>query len=189
MFKKIKSSAFTVAETMIVLVILGTLFTVIIPSTLNHHRENINRVKIKKSMAFYEVVFKKLVVDNAIMTDSGFNRKFQNGDNCAKIKKQFKIIETDTGNSCIFRSAEDVWWNINDFKKPIVAVKLEDLIGKTANSYQFSGHIDNGVLRINDVGYLSNKKTDSKLTAAEKAKYSAEETTVQKAYNYINKKK
>lgn len=197
MFKKIKSSAFTVAETMIVLVILGTLFTVIIPSTLNHHRENINRVKIKKSMAFYEVVFKKLVVDNAIMTDSGFDRKFSTSDNCEKIKKQFKIIETYSGGgiafgenkNCIFRSAEDVWWNINDFKKPIVAVKLEDLIGKTANSYQFSGHIDNGVLRINDVGYLSNKKTDSKLTAAEKAKYSAEETTVQKAYNYINKKK
>ena len=178
MFKKIKSRAFTVAETMIVLVILGTLFTVIIPTTLNHHRENINRVKIKKSMAFYEVVFKKLVVDNAIMTDSGFNRKFQNGDNCAKIKKQFKIIETDTGNSCIFRSAEDVWWNITDFKSPLVAIKKENLTNGNADCYQFSGHIINGVLRINDVGYLSSKPD-----------FNIEKTAVQKTYNYINKKR
>ena len=108
MFNYIKNRAFTVAETMIVLIILGTLFTVIIPVTLNKHRENINRVKIKKSMAYYEVVFKKLVVDNAIMSDSSFLRKVQT-ENCDKIKKQFKIIETD--GDCIFRSAEDVWWN------------------------------------------------------------------------------
>ena len=179
MFKKIKNKAFTVAETMIVLVIMGTLFTIIIPSTLNHHRENINRVKIKKSMAFYEVVFKKLVVDNAIMTDSGFSKKLQpSSDKCGKIKKQFKIIETDTGNSCIFRSAEDVWWNITDFKSPLVAIKKENLSSDNDNRYQFSGHIINGVLRINDMGYLSSKPA-----------FSSEKNAVQKTYNYINKKK
>ena len=174
MFNYIKSKAFTVAETMVVLIILGTLFTVIIPVTINHHRENINRVKIKKAMAYYEVVFKKLVVDNAIMTDSGFKKKFHNcGDacsNCAKIKKQFKVIETDNSNKCIFSSAEGIWWDVSDFTKPKISIKKDNIRNDTKN-YTMSGHIVNGVLRINDMGYLKRK----------------EKTAVQKTYNCINK--
>ena len=177
MFNYIKNRAFTVAETMIVLIILGTLFTVIIPVTLNKHRENINRIKIKKSMAYYEVVFKKLVVDNHIMTDKGFKKKIhhisQEGDplECGEIRKQFKIIEEAGGNRCIFRSAEDVWWDVSDFTAPKISIKKEN-ISDASKNYTMSGHIDNGVLRINDMGYITN--------ATEKA-------AVQKIYNCINK--
>ena len=176
MLKNIKYYAFTIAETMIVLIIMGTLFTLIIPSTMSKHRESINRVKIKKSMAYYEVVFKKLVVDNAIMTDSSFKKKVQTS-NCDKIKKQFKIIETD--GDCVFRAAEDVWWNVTDFTEPFVVIKKDNLNKNKANAtdnnvcFRFSGHIVNGVLRINDMGYLPNGE---------------EKTAVQKVYNYINNK-
>ena len=175
MLGKIKQNAFTVAETMIVLIILGTLFTLIIPSTINKHRENINRVKIKKAMAYYEVVFKKLVVDNHIMTDTGFDRKLQT-NNCDKIKKQFKIIETDSANPCIFRSAEDIWWNVTDFKAPLVSVKKANIDANNepgiCKLFRFSGHIVNGVLRINDMGYI----TDAD-----------EKRALEKTYGYINK--
>ena len=108
------------------------------------------------------------------MTDKGFKNKIQTPINnqltCGKIKGQFKIIETDPSNGCIFRSAEDVWWDVSDFTKPKVSIKKENITDNTKN-YTLSGHIDNGVLRINDMGYLSG----------------AEKTAVQRTYNCINK--
>ena len=179
MIKKIKNLicthtadkyAFTLAETMIVLIILGTIAITVIPSVINHHRESINRVKIKKAMAFYESAFKKIVVDNAIMTDSGFDKRIQPASNkCGKIKSLFKIVETKS--ECVFRSSEDVWWDVSDFKAPIVGLTEEDLSNASKKLY-FSGHINNGVLRINDIGYLSGD----------------EKANVQKTYNYINRR-
>ena len=185
MIENMKQKAFTMAETVTVIALIGVLATILIPSTVNHHVDNIDRVKIKKAVTYYEALFKKLAVDNHFMTDEAIKNRFGVVDNCAELRKHFTIIETydgaafngeDENPNCVFRTNDDVWWDVNDITRPKIAVKKANIAHKNESNncklYQLSGHIVNGVLRINDLGYLPN---------------GSERAAVEKAYGYMNK--
>ena len=170
MSKKIKRNGFTMTEIGVTLTVLAILFTIVIPPMVSYHRESINRVKIKKSMAYYENFFKNIAVKNNCMTDAAMKK----AATCDKIHKQFKYIETDV--DCVFKSAESVWWNVDDILNPKVSIRKDHLNNCDSNKdcFYFSGHIDRGVLRLNDTGYITNK---------------TEKKRLEKTYNYVNKSK
>ena len=170
MTKKIKRNGFTMTEIGVTITVLGILFTIIIPPMVSHHRESINRVKIKKSMAYYENFFKNIAVKNNCMTD----KAMKEAATPDRIHKQFKYINIDKDNQNIFRSAENIWWDTTDILHPKVAIRKEDLAACDKDCYYFSGHIERGVLKLNDMGYITNE---------------AEKKRLEKTYNYVNKSK
>ena len=157
-----KKIAFTLAETLIVLVILGVVAAITIPTLVKRHQETSNKAKIKKAMTAYEAALSKIVVENNIKSDNGIDNFA--GANCANSRVYFKQTR-DGDDNCTFMTADGLWWNISDLKNPVISVdtktgidptKLADLknTAKDASDnkvYAMSGWFDNnGILRIND---------------------------------------
>ena len=145
-----RKNAFSMAEAIMVLVLIGTVVGITIPTFLHNHRESEIRTKIKKSAALYESVFKRLAVDNNCLSDSCMNRI-----TCENRRRVFAVIEIEEDdNSCIFRTSDNVWWNMTDITNPVVATQRNKLgnLDDADAAYMFSGHVESGVLRINDSG-------------------------------------
>ena len=150
---------FTLAETIITLTVLGVVAAITVPALVRNHIENSNRVKLKKSMSVYDYAFNKMVVENGIKGDDGITA-FAPLNNCSNTSEYFKIAETlsdDNGTNCRFKSMDGVFWDISDIRKPIVALREQDLNSATANSrtnraFYFYGWFDNnGTVRVDDL--------------------------------------
>ena len=175
---KNNKKALTMAEVLIVLSLLGVVAVITIPSAIIEHRKNVARVRVKRAMAYYEATFKKIVVDNNLMTDSKVDSVI---DTCVKKQKYFKVVEimdNPEPNDCVFRTAENFWWNVQDIKNPYVSMSQNGL-NEESKRFQFSGHVKNGVIYINDLQY------EKKLKDANKANKYDE---IEKMYNFINQK-
>ena len=127
--KKIK--AFTLAELLSVLIILGVVAMITIPSTVNRVNKRANRTKLQKAMAAYDSVINKIVVEHNIRSLALLNQ-FDNAETrCSNIKNYFKVVEERSGNHpCEFKTADGVWWNVGEgvnLSKIIVAFKDTDL--------------------------------------------------------------
>ena len=163
-----KKTAFTIAELTTVLVIMGTVLVITIPSFWLNHKKSEAKSKIRKSMAYYEAAFKKLAVDNNCMTDSCMKDTVKKQMTCDKIKRQFIVIEEEPYDNeekqtpCIFKTVENVWWNMTEITNPHVAMKKSDLDNCEGDNicYMFFGHINKGIIRINDVGDRSLSDND-----------------------------
>ena len=59
-----KKQGFTLAEVMIVLVVLGIVAILTVPSVVKKYFEAQERTKIKKSMAAYDTAINKMVIEN-----------------------------------------------------------------------------------------------------------------------------
>ena len=64
-----KKAAFTLAETLIVLVILGVVAAITIPALVRNQMEAQNRTRIKKAMTVYDMLINKIVVENNLKDD------------------------------------------------------------------------------------------------------------------------
>ena len=180
---KLRSYGFTLAETLIVLVILGTIAAITIPALVRNHIENANRTKLKKCMTVYDVVLSKYTIENNIKSQEDLNNLA--GENCANTRPYFKSVQ-DGFDNCTFRTADGMWWNIREIDKPLIsfneikADNIEDLKTKAADGTDFSafylyGWFDsNGNLRVDDPQAAPDATIKSYLTAL---------------YNYINGKK
>ena len=60
--------AFTMAETTIVLIIIGVIATMTIPTLIKRHQIAINRTKVSKAMVVYETAVNTLVIDKGFKT-------------------------------------------------------------------------------------------------------------------------
>ena len=171
--KKIK--AFTLAEAMIVLVILGVIASITIPAVVRRQMEAQNRTRIRKAMTVYDTAINKMVVENGIKSNEALIQ-FGNNNECANTKPYFKVSQEDE-NNCIFRSSDGVWWNIEDITHPIVSFDFDDLNKadeENNKAFKLVGYLDdNGILRVGDLGTASD---DNK-------------TVLTKLYNYVNNKK
>ena len=158
--------AFTLAETLITLTILGVVAAITIPALIQKYIEATNRTKVKKAMAAYEKVISQLVVENNI---TGSIKSIFAQGNCDDTSKYFKAIRTVTGNKCRFQTSDRVWWDISDIEHPIIMLNddyknatllgdgadtLESLAKSSDNKEVFGmvGTIEDGVVRINDKG-------------------------------------
>lgn len=173
--------AFTLAETLIVLVILGIVAAITIPALVRRHVESSNRTRIKKAMTVYDTAINKMVVENGIKSNDALINEFnadKNNNSCAKSRAYFKTSQ-DGANDCIFKASDGIWWNISDINHPIIAFNEDDLTdeiasGDTNRAFKLVGYLDdNGSLRVSD---LAKAEGDN-------------QEYLTKLYNFMNSKK
>ena len=90
------ATAFTLAETLIVLVILGIVASITIPAIVRRQMEAQNRAKIKKSMTVFDTAINKIVIENQLKSD----RAVQDwaGVNCENSINYFKVNSFSKNN-------------------------------------------------------------------------------------------
>ena len=146
--------AFTLAEVLITLSILGVVAAITIPSAIIQQSEKANKTKIKKAMAAYEKVINQMVVENDLWSTSAL-QTWANANTCANSTQYFKKVE---GTNCKFRTADGVWWDITDITEPIVAFNSDDCTSDKPGygenkAFRFISSIDsNNIVRVNDMG-------------------------------------
>ena len=100
---KVFKRGFTLAEILVVLVILGVVATLTIPSALHRTSERANKTRIRKAMTLYETAVEKMIIENNIPRNEASLTAFVLGQNsdCAPARGYFKmnILETP-GNNC-----------------------------------------------------------------------------------------
>lgn len=175
-----KKSAFTLAETMIVLVVLGIIAALTMPSLINRQMKSQKRTKLHKAMSVYDLAMTKMVVENQIKSDQALSEWA--GEDCSNSAAYFKITEKlSEDTSCVFRAPDGLYWNISDIENPIVSfdkdnIKNGVLVTDTTDETTFglsSQFDDNGSFRVSDIAVATD--------AAEKIK-------LKKVYDYLNKK-
>ena len=146
-------SGFTLAETMIVLVILGIVAAITVPALVRNQIDAQNRTRLRKAMTVYDMALNKMVVENDFKNTTALT-DWGNGNNCVNTKPYFKVAE-ENANNCIFRSSDGVWWNIEDITHPIIAFNFDDLDKadeENNKAFHFVGYLDdNGSLRVSDL--------------------------------------
>ena len=177
--RECKRAAFTLAETMIVLVILGIVAAITIPALVRRHVESSNRTRIRKAMTVYDTAINKMVVENGIKNNDALINEFnadKNNNSCAKSRAYFKTSQ-DGANDCTFRASDGVWWNIEDITHPIIAFNEDDLNKadeENNKAFHLVGYLDdNGSLRVSDLAQATGDNQEY----------------LTKLYNFVNNKK
>lgn len=162
-FKK----AFTLAETITVLAIIGVIATLTIPNLVLKHQERTNITKIKKAMMTYDMAIKKMLAENTFTNIGTFLLWARDNNTCNTAKKYFKIVESD---NCFFRTPDGLYWNITNINRPLVSFKpiesIQDALAKSRDktnkdTFAFwttyvttrANMTNNKGLRINDLVY------------------------------------
>ena len=123
-----KKIAFTVAEVTAVLVILGIVAIITIPATTNHIKQMQDKTKIKKALATYDSVVRRISTEQKITNADRLDR-FIGNNNCANAARYFNISKTGASN-CVFKTYDDVWWDVGTngrMSKAIISVNAGDL--------------------------------------------------------------
>lgn len=114
-FKMVKNG-FTLAEVISVVIVLGIVAAIIIPSAIRRHIEIVKRTKIKKALASYETLIQKMIIENDLRSETALN-DWAAGPNgtCANARKYFKIAEDsqNPANPCLFKTTDGLWWWID----------------------------------------------------------------------------
>ena len=189
-FKNIrKKAAFTLAETLIVVAVLGVIATLTIPTLIKQQTETQNRVKVKKSMTAYEKALSSLVIENELRNNSVLSTWAQDeaNSNCENATKYFK---KSSGDGCIFKTSDGVWWNIENIQRPVIYLKKEGIteenkadITQKANDRDdksalvLVGRSDDssGAVRIDDLAFETNDPLDNS------------DIQVSKLFNFVTK--
>lgn len=162
---KNSGKAFTMAETLVVVSMLGIVAMLTIPSLYFRHTQSLNRTKVKKSMSNYDSLIRRMKAEHKLSNEDIFNTWVRENANCGNTTQYFIKNE---GNGCIFRTSDDVWWNITDINKPIIAFKHDDLTSANAEdlnsntAFYFVNSFDNNNrVRINDIEYERQEESDN----------------------------
>ena len=149
--------AFTLAETLTVLSIMGIVAALTIPALYSRHTQTVNITKVKKSMTTYDAVIKRIKAENNLSTEEKFDNYVNKLENCGNTTKYF--IKTE-GNGCRFKTSDGVWWDLTNIKRPVIAFSQKAINDATAseadykNSFYFvSSFDDENILRVNDFSY------------------------------------
>ena len=79
--KNYKKAAFTLAETLTIIAVLGIIAIISVPSLISKYQYMVNRTKIKKAMSTYDDAIRKIVVENRI----------SNLAQCAQLRKYYRL--------------------------------------------------------------------------------------------------
>ena len=181
------AKGFTLAETMIVIVVLGIIATLTIPALVNKNKESVAKTKLRKAMAAYESALNKMIIENDLKDNGPLTTWAGNLDNgCANSTQYFKKVQ---GDGCIFKTSDGVWWNISDIERPLIAFKQDDLTTEKANAqndysaFVLVGRFGNdGSLRVDDLAY------ETANSIKDNSNYESYDQ-VSKLYNFILGKK
>ncbi len=123
-FRSAHSYGFTLAETLIVLVILGVIAMITIPPVIRQHMKAVARTKIKKSMTVYDLAIQKMTVEHDLRTDLELANWANSVADCGNTSPYFKIV---SGSGCQFKTSDGVWWNISDILNPAIGLTENDI--------------------------------------------------------------
>ena len=90
--KKIRKNAFTLAETLVTVVILGIVAAIVVPNLINRQVENANRTRVKKAMAAYEKAINFIILENDIKSTEEL-KEFGEEETCKFSKSYFKTVQ------------------------------------------------------------------------------------------------
>jgi len=152
----IGKKAFTLAELLIVLSIIGIVASMTVPSALHNSIEKRNIVKVKKAVTVYEQTIQSIIIENNILSDAALSQwaDSKNKNNCSNTSQYFKISD---GNGCIFKTSDGLWWDIDNISKPIIALKENDLTDlSNPTTFQLITQFDKNAkaFRTNDLALL-----------------------------------
>ncbi len=102
-----KNFAFTISEVTIVLVLIGTISAITIPTLTYNYTRSQNRVKVKKAAATFETLMQSMASENFINNNSRLANEVT-GSNCQNIRAYLKTSD----NGCNFRTSDGIWWHL-----------------------------------------------------------------------------
>ena len=190
------NKAFTLAETLIVIAVLGIVAMLTVPNVIRQHMEAVARTKIKKSMTVYDLAITKMTVENDLRSDTELIKWSNEVDNCGNTVAYFK---TANNKSCEFKTSDGVWWDISDIMNPIIALsedelhtaQAEGINGKTSFKLVASFDRQSGAFRVDDIGY-EKLKLEAQLALAEEEDKQEVEDNVEELellFGFIDNKK
>ena len=158
-----KKLAFTLSETMIVVVVLGIIATLTIPALINKNKESVAKTKVKKAMAAYESALNKMIIENDLKSDDTLTTWANATANCGNPSNYFKKVQDVNG--CIFKTSDGIWWNISDIERPVISFK--EITSQNAGQITTNANNENdktafvlvgrfgtdGSLRVDDLAY------------------------------------
>ena len=157
---------FTLAETLVTLVVLGVIAALTVPQLVRRQQETANRVKFKKAVTSYESVMNKIAIMNDLKSNDAIkNWATKDGtiSDCSVAYNYFKSVkDLSTNSKCKFKTADGVYWDITDIQKPIIAIKEADLTDTVAQSdtnrafYLYAQYDGTGILRVTEPNFNYN---------------------------------
>ena len=157
---KKNKNGFTLAETLIVVAILGIIAMITIPNLIKNQVKSQNRVKVKKAMTVYERAINKMTIDNELRSNGALGN-YATTQQSAGCEDTFKYFKASQGQGCMFRTSDGVWWDITDIRRPIISFKEENLDKTKANdpddksAFVLVGRFQDAIsaLRVNDKAF------------------------------------
>lgn len=107
------NNAFTLAEILSVLIILGVVAAITIPTTVRRQQERADRTKMLKAMSIYENFVPQFMLENGFNTSADAAIALRNANSCDFILKYFKVKRdlSDIDNDvCAFESYDGLNW-------------------------------------------------------------------------------
>ena len=161
--------AFTLAEVMATVIILGVIAAITIPTTLHRVTERQNKTRVRKALSTYQTLVEKMVIENNIPRNNQSLNNWARGENndCAPARRYLKGTR-DGATPCIFRSADGLWYNITDISNTLIGfddngrpTNVSDggviAAGDETRAFTLVTSFDqNGSVRVQDKGYEEN---------------------------------
>lgn len=158
-----KLKAFTLAEILSVVTILGIVAAITIPSTMHNYDLAKSQGMIRKAATAYEQAINNMSVERGLYSD-GAIQEYAGSANCKNLSNYFKQNKINADNSCYFQTPDGVYWYFGDsVTKPLIStleIKPENLAQRIKEAtdpndeetYYLVGRFDStGALRINDL--------------------------------------
>lgn len=166
-----RNKAFTLAEIIVVLAILGIVAALTIPTVIRRQIEVTNRTKLKKAMKVYDLFIQRYTLENNIHTMAELKESLK-AENYKNLRAYFKKSE----ESCQFKTPDGIAWDICDVENTKISLPNQKDKNGELLSFEFTLVLDpvTGVFRVNDIGYaerINDRESKEKLT---------------KMYNYLN---
>ena len=135
--------AFTLAEVLITLSILGVVAALTIPSLVNRQSEMAAIVKIKKAISQFEQVAEVYMAEN----EATSIKDMVKDANCTGLADYFKVVKTISANDskCDFTTADGVeWvWNYNDGAPFVIVYDSDAASPKFGVAMNANGNVAN----------------------------------------------
>ena len=150
--------AYTLAEVIVTLAILGIVAAITIPAIIKKQMETQNKVRVKKAMTVYDKVMNTIIIENELRSEDATISWEE--ENCSNASKYFKKV---SANGCVFKTSDGIWWDIADITRPVIAFKRDNLDTRKANdpndknAFVLVARFDNnGALRVDDLAHEKN---------------------------------
>ncbi|MBQ7450240.1 prepilin-type N-terminal cleavage/methylation domain-containing protein [bacterium] len=124
-----RKKAFTLAETMLTVVILGIIAAIILPNAIMNATQKSYKTKLKKALYVYDTAVQKIIIENDV--NSLNSLMSLNDDDCSETSRFFKKKQ---GTGCVFETFDGLWWNISNIEKAYVAFERKNLTEEAAAS-------------------------------------------------------